>query len=113
MKLSENTLLRLTIPVPESAVNRIRLGESVSMNVPAIHKKFPGIVARFSDKVDEQTRTMETEVDVKNQDLELVPGMFASATLVLAQKPSALVVPIQAVDRTDTSAVLTVVSGAA
>jgi RND family efflux transporter MFP subunit len=112
VKLSENTLLRLTIPVPESAVNRIRLGATVDVDVPAIHKKFPGIVARFSDKVDEQTRTMETEVDVKNKDLELVPGMFASATLVLAQKPSALVVPIQAVDRTDTSAVLTVVSSA-
>jgi len=110
VRLSENTLLRLTIPVPESAVPRIHLGEAVEVNVPSVGKAFPGVVARFADKVDEQTRTMETEVDVRNGDLQLVPGMYASARLVLANKPSALVVPVQAVDRTGTTATLTVVS---
>jgi RND family efflux transporter MFP subunit len=110
VKLSENALLRLAIPVPESAVPRIHLGEHVDVTVPALQRTFPGTVARFADKVDAQTRTMETEVDVKNANLELVPGMYASAALVLARKESAVVVPIQAVERSDSSAFVTVVS---
>jgi multidrug efflux pump subunit AcrA (membrane-fusion protein) len=60
-------------------------------------------VARFADKVDEQTRTMQTEVDVKNADLALVPGMYASVALTLAAKTGVLTVPVQAVDRAENS----------
>src|SRR5262249_5935948 len=66
VKLSQNSVLRLTIPVPESAVPQVHLGESVDVTVPALRKTFVGQVSRFADKLDEQTRTMHTEVDVKN-----------------------------------------------
>jgi RND family efflux transporter MFP subunit len=109
VKLSQNSVLRLTIPVPESAVPHIHLGVPVSVTVAAIGKTFPGTVARFADKVDEQTRTMQTEVDVKNADLELVPGMYASVVLTLAAEKHVITVPVQAVDRTgDTASVLAV-----
>lgn len=109
VKLSENGKLRLTIPVPESAVPRIHLGEAVDVNVPALNQTFPGTVARFADKVDEQTRTMHTEVDVENPKLTLVPGMYAQTSLRLDEKKDALVVPIQAVDRGDTQSSVMVV----
>ncbi len=64
VRLSENRLLRLALPVPESAVPLIHLGEPVDVRVSALHRSFPGRVARFSDKVDQSTRTMKTEVDV-------------------------------------------------
>jgi multidrug efflux pump subunit AcrA (membrane-fusion protein) len=66
-------------------------------------------VARFADKVDEQTRTMQTEVDVKNANLELVPGMYASVALTLAAEKNVITIPVQAVDRSgDQASVLTV-----
>ena len=109
VKLSQNSVLRLTIPVPESAVPHIHLGVPVSVTVAVIGKTFPGTVARFADKVDEQTRTMQTEVDVKNPDLQLVPGMYASVVLTLAAEKHVITVPVQAVDRTgDTASVLLV-----
>jgi RND family efflux transporter MFP subunit len=109
VKLSQNSVLRLTIPVPESAVPHIHLGVPVSVTVAAIGKTFPGTVARFADKVDEQTRTMQTEVDVKNPDLQLVPGMYASVVLTLAAEKNVITVPVQAVDRTgDHASVLAV-----
>jgi multidrug efflux pump subunit AcrA (membrane-fusion protein) len=52
---------------------------------------------------------MQTEVDVKNADLELVPGMYASVALTLAAEKNVITVPVQAVDRTgDHASVLAV-----
>ena len=79
--LSENGLLRLALPVPESAVALVRLGEPVNVKVSALDRTFPGRVARFEDKVDQSTRTMKTEVDVPNASLVLVPGMYAEVDL--------------------------------
>ena len=52
VRLSQNGLLRLALPVPESAVPLIHLGEQVDVRVSALHRNFPGRVARFADKVD-------------------------------------------------------------
>jgi len=98
VRLSENGLLRLALPVPESAVPLIHLGERVDVRVSALHRSFPGRVARFSDKVDESTRTMKTEVDVPNPTLVLVPGMYAEVDLVTEEHKHVLTVPVEAVD---------------
>lgn len=99
--LAQESLLRLVIPVPESAVSKIRLGSLVEVSVSTLGKKFPGKVARFADQVDMATRTMHTEVDVPNPMGELVPGMYASASLVLNDERNALSVPVQALTRTE------------
>ena len=104
VRLSENGLLRLALPVPESAVPLIHLGEPVDVRVSALHRSFPGRVARFSDKVDESTRTMKTEVDVPNPTLVLVPGMYAEVDLFTEQRKHVLAVPVEAVDGSGSSA---------
>ncbi len=104
VRLSENGLLRLALPVPESAVPLIRLGEPVDVRVSALHRSFPGRVARFSDQVDQSTRTMKTEVDVPNPTLILVPGMYAEVDLVTDQRKNVLSVPVEAVDGSGSSA---------
>jgi RND family efflux transporter MFP subunit len=101
VRLSQNDLLRLVIPVPESAVPKVHLGSAVEVRVPSLGKNFPGIVARFADRVDTETRTMHTEVDVPNPRLELVPGMYSYISIALDRKPNALAVPVQAVIRTN------------
>jgi RND family efflux transporter MFP subunit len=59
VRLSENSLLRLILPVPESAVPLIHVGQHVEVKVPSLNRSFPGRVARFSDKLQSSTRTME------------------------------------------------------
>lgn len=98
VRLSENSLLRLILPVPESVVPRIRVGEQVEVNVPSLNRTFPGKVARFSDKVQLTTRTMDTEVDVVNPSLVLIPGMYAEVNLTLDRRANALAIPVSAVD---------------
>ncbi|HLI82583.1 MAG TPA: efflux RND transporter periplasmic adaptor subunit [Bryobacteraceae bacterium] len=104
IRLSENGLLRLQLPVPESTVPLVHLGEPVDVKVQALHRTFAGRVARFADKVDESTRTMKTEVDVANPTLELVPGMYAEVDLITEQRKDALTVPVEAVDGSGDSA---------
>lgn len=97
VKLSEDDLFRLVIPVPESDVRFIHLGDPVSVVVPALNNRaFPATVARFSDDVSEATRTMHTEVNVANPQRVLYPGMYAQATITLEKKNNALTVPLQA-----------------
>jgi RND family efflux transporter MFP subunit len=99
VRLSENNRLRLTIPVPESAVPSVKLGRSVQVVVPALNRTITGTVARFADQLDMDTRTMETEIDVPNPKLDLVPGMYAEASITLEQRRDVLTIPIQALER--------------
>ncbi len=99
VKLSEDSLFRLVIPVPEAYVRYIRIGDPVQVRVPSMNRDFPGKVARFSVDVREDTRTMHTEVDVPNPKHLLVPGSYAEAQLTLEQKDDVPTVPLQAVNR--------------
>jgi RND family efflux transporter MFP subunit len=98
VKLSQNSLLRLILPVPESAVPTVHIGQEVEVRVPTLNRSFPGRIARFSGRVSPATRTMETEVDVANPNLALIPGMYAQATLTLDRRDRVLTVPVPAVD---------------
>ena len=99
VRVAETDVFRLTLPVPESAVPQVHLGSVVQVRVQVLGRTFEGKVARFADSVDEDTRTMHTEVDVRNTDHGLVQGMYAEVDLTLAHKAAALTVPVQAVSR--------------
>jgi RND family efflux transporter MFP subunit len=97
VRLSQNSLLRLILPVPESAVPGIRVGQKVEVKVASLNRTFPGKVVRFADKLQLSTRTMDTEVDVPNPELVLVPGMYATVDLTLEQHNRALAIPVTAI----------------
>ena len=112
VRLSQDDLFRLVIPVPESYVPYIRVGDQVDVRVPSLNRTFPGKVARFSVDVREDTRTMHTEVDVRNRDHILVPGLYAEADLVLEHKEDIPTVPLQAVNHEgDKTTVFVVTAG--
>ena len=98
VRLSEDDLFRLVIPVPESYVRFIRVGDPVDVRVPSLSRTFPGKVARFSVDVREDTRTMHTEVDVRNPDRVLVSGLYAEADLTLERREDIPSVPLQAIN---------------
>lgn len=96
VRLSEDDLFRLVIPVPEAYVRYIRMGDPVNVRVPSLDRSFPGKVARFSVDVRADTRTMHTEVDVPNRQRVLLPGLYAEADLQLDRKDNIPAVPLQA-----------------
>ena len=98
VRLSQDDLFRLVIPVPEGYVRFVKVGDSVGVRVPALNRTLTGKVARFSVDVKADTRTMHTEVDVANSDGKLVSGMYAEAVLRLEHKDGALAVPLLALN---------------
>jgi RND family efflux transporter MFP subunit len=96
-QLSQNDVLRLVIPVPESAVADVHVGDAVDIEVSGAKNTFTGRIVRFSDQIETQTRTMHTEVQVPNPKYLLVPGMYASVKIPLRSASNVLSVPIQAV----------------
>ena len=98
VRLSQDDLFRLVIPVPESYVRDIKVGDPVDVRVPSLNRTFPGRVTRFSVDVREDTRTMHTEVDVRNPDHVLVPGLYADADLTLENKQDIPTIPLQALN---------------
>ena len=110
VQVAQNDMFRLTLPIPESDVPMIRLGDVVNVHVSALNRDFTGRVSRFANSLDEATRTMHTEVDVRNRNNSLVAGMFADVTLTLQHRKSVLTVPIQAVGRNGTEASVLIVN---
>jgi RND family efflux transporter MFP subunit len=100
VKVSQNNLLRLMLPVPEEDVTSVHNGQQVTVNVPALNRTFEGTVTRFADRLQMSTRTMTAEVDVKNTQFTVIPGMYAEVKLGTAEAKSATAVPPEAVDGT-------------
>jgi RND family efflux transporter MFP subunit len=110
VRLSEDDLFRLVIPVPEAYVRYIHIGDPVNVRVPSLNQTFSGKVARFSVDVRSDTRTMHTEVDVLNPQRVLVPGLYAEARLQLDRKDNIASVPVQALIREGNQASVFVVN---
>jgi RND family efflux transporter MFP subunit len=109
VQLAEWSRLRLVVPVPESAVPQLHLGSAVQVHVSAMNRDFEGRVARFADALNDETRTMHTEIDVENLDGTLKEGMYAEAKIILKQQNNALTIPIQALERNSSGATVLIV----
>ncbi len=97
VKLAQVNVLRLRIPVPESLVSSVRIGQNADVVVHATGEHFTGTVTRYTDSLDRTTRTMQVEIDVPNETYKLQPGMYADVRLQVQNHPNALTIPIQAV----------------
>ena len=96
--LSDNYRLRLDFPVSVSYIKDVRTGDPVEVRVDSLGgKTFTGTITRSALRVNEETRTMITEIEVANPSLDLVPGMYAEVLLKVQRHPQALSIPIESV----------------
>ena len=109
VRLSDNYRLRLDFPVTVDYVKDIQAGAPVEVKVDSLNgKEFTGNISRFTESINEETRKMITEIEVTNQDLQLVPGMYANVSLKVEKHPNALAIPVQAVSAGKSPTVLVV-----
>jgi RND family efflux transporter MFP subunit len=104
VRIAQNDVLRVILPVPVNSVNEIKNGQAVEVGVTNLGTTLQGKVTRYADSIQMATRTMDTEVDVPNPNGKIVPGMYAEVHLHLAARPDVLSVPLDAVDGLGTSA---------
>jgi RND family efflux transporter MFP subunit len=96
VRLAQSGLLRLRMPIPEDDVQFVHIGDPIEVRVDAIGRSFTGKIVRFTRDVNFETRTMETEVDVENQDLSIAPGMYANTQMQLARVDHVTTIPVDA-----------------
>jgi len=96
VRLSQSGLLRLRMPIPENDVQYVHIGDPMQVRVDAINRSFTGKIVRFTRELNFETRTMETEIDVENQDLSISPGMYANTELQLAHAENVTTIPVEA-----------------
>lgn len=88
--------LRLVIPIPESYVSGVREGQQVSFTVPAFPgQSFRAPIAHISHDIDQKTRTMAVELDVRNP--QITPGTFANVQWPIQRTYPTLFVPATAI----------------
>ena len=97
VRLSQSSLLRLRIPVPEDDVKFVHEGDQLKVRVDAINRSFTGKIVRFTRNVSFETRTMETEVDVDNKEsIDRCRVCMPTPRSSLASVRNAVTIPVEA-----------------
>ena len=115
LRIEQNSVLRLVVAVPESEVGGIVRGAHVPFSVPAYPGVvFSGTVSRIAHAVEVKTRTMPVELDVRNPNRQLAPGMYPEVQWpVRSPQPVLLVPPSSIVTTTESTFVIRVRDGRA
>src|SRR5438876_4565835 len=115
LRLHQVSRLRLVVAVPEALVGAMVKGARVPFAVPAYPgEPFYGVLNLMAHDLDEKTRTMPVELDVRNADLRLGAGMYPEVLwLVRRPQPSLLLPPTSIVTTTERSSVIPVRTGIA
>lgn len=94
--LDDVSQLRLDFAVPERFLGQLRSGVPVTARSAAFpDRTFEGEVAEINTRIDPATRSVRVQGKLPNDDGALLPGMFLNVSLVLAQRPDAVVIPEQ------------------
>lgn len=86
--IAQSDRLRVFIDVPQSASAGLRKDMHATVRSGVYPgRTFDGIIARTANSIDPAARTLRVEVDIKNEDFALVPGMYVQVSFDLIQKP--------------------------
>ncbi len=98
VQIQDVNRLRVVVPVPEPYVAGVNEGQQVTFTVPAFPgRSFHAPIARISRNVDQTTRTMAVELDLRNSGSQITPGTFASVVWPVHRGYQTLVVPSSAI----------------
>lgn len=90
----------IDLPVPETDLARVRLGQSVQIKIDAYNgRAFNGTVEKLFPMVDTKTRTANVRCLIRNQRGErsrylLLPGMFVRAKIVSGVRKNVIIIPV-------------------
>jgi len=87
-------LLRIFVSVPQTNAASMQVGMAADVTVQELPKRvFHGNIARTANALDESSRTLRTEVHVKNPDHTLLPGMYAQVAFSVARSNAPPLIP--------------------
>ncbi len=82
----QKDIMRVFVDVPEADAVLVHRGDPVRVHVQALRgQDFKGEITRTSWSLDTKTRTLRAEIDLRNPEEKLRPGMYAYATITAAK----------------------------
>src|SRR5262245_8817259 len=101
LRLQQVARLRLVVPVPEANVSGVALGAKINFTVQSFPgETFSGVVERISNALNEKTRTMPVELDVRNPNRRRAPGRVPEVIWPVSRPRPSMFVPPSAVATT-------------
>ena len=101
VSLTDLDELYANVTVPEKDSAQLKVDQIVRIKVDAYPgRTFEGKITTIEPQVAADTRNIRAQATIQNPDHVLKPGMFATATVVLPDKPPVVTVPETAVDYT-------------
>jgi RND family efflux transporter MFP subunit len=98
LSIDRTDVLRVQIYVPQDAFFGLKDGNPAEVTVPELAGRvFHGTVARNASSLQQQTRTLLTEVDVDNADGTLTAGLYGVVHIQEPRAQPVVLVPSQAV----------------
>ena len=98
MKIFDSNRLMLYVPLRESLVKSIKIGDEIKFNVESLKRSLSGTVSEIVPAVDPGSRTFLIKMCIKGKIKGLMPGMFGIVELKLGSE-KAYIVPAQAITR--------------
>jgi multidrug efflux system membrane fusion protein len=99
--LTDLSELYANFTVTEKQSAQLKVGQLVRVTVDAYPgRNFEGKITTVEPQISTDTRNIQVQATIANPDRILKPGMFATTTVVLPDKPPVLTVPETAVDYT-------------
>jgi len=99
--LTDLSVLYANFTVPEKGSAALQVGQTVRVAVDAYPgRTFEGMINAIEPQIAADTRNIRVQATLENPDKILKPGMFATITVVLPDKPPVVTVPETAVDYT-------------
>ena len=96
--IAQSDKVRVFVDVPQPVSPDIKVGmPAVATAREYPGRAFTGTVARTSRAID-AARTLKVEVDIDNQDLSLLPGMYVEVTFQTSQSHPSLRIPASALN---------------
>ncbi len=96
-EIAEIDTVKITIEVTERIINKIALGDIIPVTTDITKKIFLAKVTRRDLAADPATHTFTIELTLDNTAQLLLPGMLASTTITVAEKPDVIIIPTSAV----------------
>ncbi len=96
--IAQTGMVRVYINVPEEYSRGIQPGETAADIVLAEFpgQKFPGKVVRTAESINGTTRTLLTEIDLRNPENTLLTGSYAEVHLHIPSQNTTFLVPVNA-----------------
>ncbi len=98
LTVARTDVMRVVVLVPERDAAFTDPGDPAVVELDAVpDAKFRGKVARIANSEDRVTRSMRTEIDLKNTSKRLRDGMFGHVTIYLSEESDRMTVPATSV----------------